>query len=173
MNPMRFRDYVWPQNPETVTVARKKELGSYRVPGVGNVVQDLGCSGRTVSGAGRFTGPDCADEFGKLAAAFAEEGPGLLCLPGFRPFSAVFTSLTMKGKGGPASLNYEFVLEEDSSEKTEESVVKFQRSVLCSGGETLWELAAAYGSDADSLLTANPGIEWPNNLPAGTEVAIP
>lgn len=45
MNPMRFRDYVWPQNPETVTVARKKELGSYRVPGVGNVVQDLGCTG--------------------------------------------------------------------------------------------------------------------------------
>ena len=173
MNPMRFRDYVWPQNPETVTVARKKELGSYRVPGAGNIVQDLGCAGRTVSGSGRFTGQDCAGEFEKLAAAFAEEGPGLLCLPGFQPFPAVFASLSMKGEGGPDSLNYEFAFEEDSSEKAEESVVAFQRSVLCSGGETLWELAALYGSDVDSLLAANPGIEWPNNLPAGTEVAIP
>lgn len=173
MTPMRFQGYVWSQNPETVTVSRKKALGSYRIPGAGEVVQDFGCAGRTVSGSGRFTGPDCAEEFEKLAEVFAEEGPGLLCLPGFRPFPAVFSSLSMKGEGGPNSLKYEFTFQEDNSEKAEESVVTIQRSVLCSGGETLWELAAATGSDVDSLLAANPGIEWPNNLSAGTEMAIP
>jgi hypothetical protein len=173
MNPMRFGNYVWPQNPETVTVARKKALGSYRIPGAGDVVQDLGCAGRAVSGSGRFTGSDCLAEYGKLAEAFSEEGPGLLCLPGFRPFPAVFSSLSMKGESGPDCLRYEFAFAEDSSEQTEESAVTIPKKVICSGGETLWELAAATGSDVDSLLAANPGIEWPNALPAGTEVAIP
>ena len=173
MNPMRFRDYRWPQNPETVTVARKKALGSYRIPGAGDVVQDLGCAGRAVSGSGRFTGPDCLAEYGRLAAVFSEEGPGLLCLPGLRPFPAVFSSLSMKGEGGPDCLRYEFAFSEDSSGKAEESEVTILRTVVCSGGETLWELAAATGSNVDSLLAANPGIEWPNALSAGTEVAIP
>jgi hypothetical protein len=173
MNPMRFGNYVWPQNPETVTVARKKALGSYWIPGAGDVVQDLGCAGRTVSGSGCFTGPDCLAEYGRLAAVFAEEGPALLCLPGFRPFPAVFSSLSMKGEGGPDCLKYEFAFSEDGSQQAEESEVAILRKIICSGGETLWEIAASIGSDVDSLLTANPGIEWPNNLPAGTEVAIP
>lgn len=173
LGPMSFRDYVWPRNPETVTVARRKNVGAYRIPRAGDALQDLGGGSRAVKGSGAFTGPGCAEEFRRLAAVFAAEGPGQLLLPGMAPFPAVFSSLTQKGDARPDYVGYAFEFLEDGAPPEAESVVDVRRTRACGPGDTLFSLAAECGSDVDALRSLNPGIEWPNDPGEGTEVTLP
>lgn len=167
--PMSYRGYVWPGNPETVKVERGRSTVELKIPGSVSAVQDNGTAPRRVSGSGRFTGTGCGEEFSQLCAAFDEGGSGMLRLPGMEPFPAVFASLAMKGEPGPDGVGYEFVFLEDASA----AVSSAPQTYVCTGGETLWDVANRYGTDADSLLAANPDIEWPNALEAGREVTVP
>lgn len=173
LTPMAFKDYVWPRNPETLTVTRQKNVGSYRIPRAGDALQDLGGGSRAVSGAGVFTGPGCAEEFQKLAGVFSAEGPGPLLLPGMEPFPAVFSSLTRKADARPDCAAYEFVFLEDGTAPEELSVVGERETWICGPEDTLFSIAAARGSDVDALLALNPGIQWPNDPGEGTEVILP
>ena len=173
LTPMSYKDYIWPRNPETVTVSRAKNIGKYPIPHAGNVLQDLGAGSRTVRGSGAFSGAGCAEEFQKLAAVFAEEGPGQLLLPGMAPFSAVFSSLTRKGDPRPDRIGYEFEFWEDGSAPETESVVSDPKTYLCKQGDTLFSIAAFYGISVDTLQAYNPGIQWPNSPGEGTAVTIP
>lgn len=167
--PMSYRGYVWPNNPETVKIERARNTAELKIPGSVSAMQDNGTAPRRVSGSGRFTGTGCGDSFSQLCTAFGEGGSGMLRLPGMDPFPAVFASLAMKGEPGPDSVGYEFVfLEDASATETPE-----EQTYVCSGGETLWDVANRYGTDADALLDANPEIEWPNALEAGREVTVP
>ena len=170
---MAFKEYVWPRNPETLTVARRKNVGSYRIPHAGDTLQDLGGGSRAVSGAGVFTGPGCAEEFRKLAAAFSAEGPGPLLLPGMEPLSAVFSSLTRKEGTRPDCVAYEFTFLEDGAAPDAVSVVSEHGTRVCGPQDTLFSLAAECGSDVDALSALNPTIEWPNDPGEGTEVVLP
>lgn len=171
--PMRFRDYVWPNNPETIQIERLKTVGSFPIPHEGRTLQDMGGRGRRVTGSGRFLGEDCLAEFSRLSEAFATEGSGLLRIPGNQPFQAVFSSLTMRGGAGPDCVAYAFVFEEDTLAKAEESLVEDSAVHICAPGETLWEIAAPAGVSVDAMLKENPGIQWPNALDSGFEVKIP
>lgn len=173
LTPMSYKDYIWPRNPETVTVARAKNVGKYPIPRAGNVLQDLGMGSRTVRGSGAFSGPGCAEEFQKLAAVFAEEGAGQLLLPGMAPFSAVFSSLTRKGDPRPDRIGYEFEFWEDGSAPESESVVSDPRTYLCKAGDTLFSIAASCGISVDALQAYNPDIQWPNAPGEGTAVTVP
>lgn len=173
LTPMSFKDYIWPRNPETVTVSRLKNVGSFKIPGAENTLQDLGGGGRTVSGAGGFSGDTCEEEFGKLAAVFAETGAGELLLPGMDPFPALFSSLTRKGDARPSRVSYEFTFLEDGSVPPEESAVSERTVHICAEGDTLFGIAAERGVSVDALLALNLGIEWPNAPGTGTEVAVP
>ncbi|OCN01754.1 hypothetical protein A7X67_01310 [Clostridium sp. W14A] len=173
LKPMSYKDYIWQSNPETVTVSREKKVGSYPVPYIGNALQDLGGASRTVRGAGAFSGSGCAEEFGKLAAVFSEEGAGQLILPDMAPFSAVFSSLTRKGDPRPDYIGYEFEFLEDGSAPEDESVVSDPQVYVCKAGDTLFSVAAAYGVGVDVLRDANPHIQWPDDPGVGTEVTVP
>ena len=124
---------------------------------------------RRVSGSGRFTGSGCGGGFAQLCAAFDAGGSAVLRLPGMEPFPAVFASLSMKGGPKPDSAGYEFVFLEDASAAAPSEPQVY----TCAGGETLWDVAAWYGTDVDTLLAANPEIEWPNALEAGRVVTVP
>jgi hypothetical protein len=170
---MSYKDYIWPRNPETLTVARAKNVGKYPVPHVGNVLQDLGAGSRTVRGNGIFSGAGCAEEFQRLAAVFAEEGAGQLILPGMAPFSAVFSLLTQKGDPHPDRIEYGFEFCEDGSAPERESVVSDTKIYLCKEGDTLFSIAASNGIGVDALLAANPEIQWPDAPGVGTAVTVP
>lgn len=173
LTPMSYKDYVWPYNPETVKIERAKNIGNFKIPYSGSVLQNLGENGRAVSGSGRFTGSGCADEFKRLTSVFSLSGTGQLRLPGVSPFQAVFSSLTMKGEAKPDCIGYEFVfLEDSSSSAAEESRVNDTESCVCAEGETLWDIADTYGVSVDTLLALNPGIEWPGDLKAGQKVVL-
>ena len=170
--PMSYKDYVWPYNPETIKIEHAKNIGAFKVPYSGNILQNFGEKGRTVSGSGHFTGSGCADEFKKLAAVFSLSGSGQLSLPGISPFTAVFSSLTVKGVAKPNYIGYEFTFLEDLSSSDESEAVTNNESYTCKGGESLWDIAAKYGTTAEKLTELNPGIEWPCSLEKGEKVIL-
>ncbi len=171
--PMSYKDYVWPYNPENIKIERAKSIGAFTVPYAGSIVQALGEKGRTVTGGGRFTGKNCAGEFKKLAAVFSLSGPGKLSLPGAEPFTAVFSSLTVKGAAKPDCIAYEFVFLEDFSLQEEKETDIAGGTYICKGGENLWDIAAEYGTEVDRLVGLNRWIEWPCGLEKGERVLLP
>ena len=38
---MRFQDYTWKHNPKTIQVACRREIKEWKLPGQGNLLQDL------------------------------------------------------------------------------------------------------------------------------------
>lgn len=166
---MRFKNYVWPFGPETVRVCYARRLAELGRANAGAVVQNMGGKSRVVAGGGTFAGETCAQEFEKLSALLAESDSGMLKLTGMEPFPAYFSSLEMDGEAGPDSIRYRFTFLEDARETQQTAGGTF----LCEGGETLWSIAARYSTTADRLRALNPALEWPNDLPAGTEVLLP
>ena len=79
--PMRYKDYVWPHNPETYTISFKRQVAVAKVPFGRYGMQDLGMSYRVMEGEGVFAGKGAYDEFKKLASVFYQGGPGLLIHP--------------------------------------------------------------------------------------------
>ena len=49
---MRFQDYTWKHNPKTIQVACRREIKEWKLPGQGNLLQDLGPGKRIVPGEG-------------------------------------------------------------------------------------------------------------------------
>lgn len=169
LSPVSYGGFVWPNNPETVRIERTKVTAELKIPGDVSAVQENGTAPRRVSGSGRFTGAESADSFSRLCAAFGAGGSAMLRLPGMEPFAAVFASLAMKGEPKPDSVGYEFLFLEDAGAGSASE----PQTYVCAGGETLWDVANKYGTDADTLLAANPDIEWPNALEAGRAVTVP
>ncbi|MCI1955711.1 MAG: LysM peptidoglycan-binding domain-containing protein [Oscillospiraceae bacterium] len=168
---MSFKGYVWPRNPETIQIGRGRSVAEFQIPQGARAVQDNGAAPRKVTGSGRFTGAGAMEEFSRLSAVFSAGGSGTLRLPGTAPFQAVFASLVLKGQPRPNCAGYEFTFLEDSYAVPERAGEA--RVFVCSGGETLWDVANRYGTDVDTLRAANPQIEWPNALAAGEEVNVP
>ena len=48
--PMRYKDYVWPHNPETYTISFKRQVAVAKVPFGRYGMQDLGMSYRVMEG---------------------------------------------------------------------------------------------------------------------------
>ena len=167
--PMSYGGFVWPANPQAVRVERARVTAELKVPGAASAVQENGTAPRRVSGSGRFAGPGCGDDFSRLCAAFDAGGSSMLRLPGMGALPAVFASLSMKGEPKPDCVGYEFMFLEDAAAEAAPE----PQTYVCSGGETLWDVANRYGTDADALLAANPQIEWPNALEAGRAVTVP
>lgn len=61
--PMRYKDYVWPHNPETYTISFKRQVAVAKVPFGRYGMQDLGMSYRVMEGEGVFAGKGAYDEF--------------------------------------------------------------------------------------------------------------
>jgi len=93
--PMRYKDYVWPHNPETYTISFKRQVAVAKVPFGRYGMQDLGMSYRVMEGEGVFAGKGAYDEFKKLASVFYQGGPGLLIHPVWQASQAYFVLLEL------------------------------------------------------------------------------
>lgn len=171
MQPMSFKSYVWPFNPEKVQVEYARNIKNIKLPLYGSVLQDLGCDKRVITGSGEFIGSGCMADFNRLAAVFHSSGSGILRLPGITPFTAAFSSLKMIGEAQPDYVPYSFVFVED------ENIVftgEPKKDIyVCAGGESLWSVANLYDTTVDTLKALNPMIQWPNDLQAGQKVVLP
>jgi hypothetical protein len=173
MQPMSYKSYVWPFNPETVQIEYGRNIKEIKLPFTGSVLQDMGCNKRSVIGKGEFIGSTCMTEFSRLSGVFAEEGSGTLRMPGIAPFTAAFSVLKMVGKAQPDCVSYEFAFWEDNASASDGAAVTDTGIYVCAGGESLWSVANRFGTTVDRLKALNPMIQWPNDLEAGRKVVLP
>ena len=151
MIPMQFKQDVWPVNPREITLRYERTVKELLLPMKGSRVQDLGRKRRVVTGKGTFSGERAMEDFRKLASVFQEEGSGVLWVPGFPSFSAVFSQLKLLSYGREGEVPYEctFLEEEDLP------APKTPDFYLCKGGESLWEVAAKTGTVLEELVELN------------------
>jgi spore coat assembly protein SafA len=189
LTPMRYKDYVWPYNPETCAVTWERRVAARKIPFGGYCLQDLGLTCRVMRGEGTFTGDGAYQEFQKLTAVFRSDGPGLLVHPVWQTASAYFTALELQEKPLPDYVRYAFEFWEQEGSVTgltrvsvEQAASSGRGSSAASGqtavytvrkGDTLWGIANRYGVSLQSLILKNPQIKNPNLIYPGDKVVIP
>lgn len=190
LEPMRYKEYTWPHNPETYTVEYRRCLAAHKVPFGGYCLQDLGDTYRVLRGEGVFAGEGAYEEFKGLEAVFLQEGPGLLVHPIWPAASAYFVSLRLAEEPLPDYVRYTFEFWEDRTSGRGLTEVPVDNSgqtgsgssaasagetayYTVKKGDTLWGIAKQYGVALTALIAANPQIKNPNLIYPGNEVRIP
>ncbi len=169
---MRFKDFIWPNNPHTCSVTRQRQVVAYQYPGGGFSLEDMGQNRRVMSGAGEFYGEGAYKNMMDLLAAYEKEGAGRLFHPVIKLEQAVFSclELTQEPRDNYVAYRFEF-LEECGTGKTVTGS-REAKSYVVRGGETLWDVAALYDRDVQTLMALNGWIRNPNVLAPGKQVVL-
>lgn len=183
LTPMRFKNYIWPHNPRVYSIDYARKMAVSKTPFGRYVLQDLGQTNRIMAGEGEFVGEGAYQQFGKLANAFYDPGPGQLVHPVWQMASAHFVSLRLEQEPREDYVRYSFVFWEDGGQSTQ--VRKVSADGGQSGeqgaqtgwytvrqGDTLWAIARRCGLSMEELLTLNPGIKNPDLIRVGEKVRI-
>ncbi len=166
---MSFQEFVWENNPTTLTVSHQRAVRETVLPYAGTKTEDLGLQKRRVTGEGYFTGESCWERWNALRSVYLRGGSGALRLPGQQPFPAVMDELKLIGAAGKNLVKYAFsFLETGPGEGA--SAPEICRA---QAGESLWDYAWKYARTVDELVLANPGIRDIADLKEGEEVRIP
>ena len=161
LSSMRYKNYIWPNNPETYSISFTRSIAEHKIPYGRSVVQDLGMGCRRMEGEGEFFGENAYEEFKKLATVFYEGGAGVLVHPVWQTTKAYFVSLSLVQKPLRDYVRYRFAFVEpvESEAALEESEGAIERYHTVSGGDTLWGIAGKYGTTVKALLALNPVIK--------------
>ena len=186
LSPMRYKDYIWPHNPTTYSIAYERQVAVHKVPFGRYCTQDLGLTCRVMRGEGVFAAEGAYEEFKALATVFYGGGPGLLIHPVWQVSSAYFTALRLEQEPLPDYVRYSFEFREDYdgySQALEELSGGGQTAGpdqagspavhTVTEGENLWAIAQDGGVTLEALLAANPAIKNPNLIHPGDQVVIP
>lgn len=193
---MRYKDFVWPQNPRTYTIEYQRVMGNRKVPFGRYHLQDMGLTRRVMKGEGEFIGEDAYDRFKALASVFYSEGPGTLIHPVWQASDAYFVELSLSQEPRRDYVRYTFTFWESFdgdqgktglTEEREEPIAaagtgvgKRKVSDARTGevwhrvkkGESLWKIARDYGVDLTAVIDLNPQIKNPNLIYVGQEVRV-
>ena len=195
LSPMRYKDFVWPHNPETYTIEYERFMGNQKVAFGRYHLQDLGLTRRVLKGEGAFTGGGASDLFRALATVFYSEGPGILIHPVWQTASAYFVELSLSQEPRRDYVKYAFTFWEDVgsydgqaglAEVREEAPARSAApgSAAAAGtdtgavwykvkkGESLWKIARDHGVELTQIIALNPQIKNPNLIYIGQEVRL-
>ncbi len=166
---MSFQDFIWENNPTSLTVSAAKAVRETLLPFSGSRTEDLGQQKRKVTGEGYFTGPGCWDTWNALWKVYLRGGSGSLRLPGQAPFLAVMDSLKLMGAAGKDLVKYSFSFLETEAGRAYDGTGAFRASQ----GESLWDYAWRFGRSIEAMAAANPAIRDIACLREGEEVRVP
>ena len=169
LSQMRYKNYVWPNNPETYSISYAREVAEHKLPYARSVLQDLGMGCRRMEGEGEFFGENAYEEFKKLATVFYDGGAGVLVHPVWQTTRAYFVSLSLAQKPLRNYVRYRFAFVETVEDESAEETPR-EHTVVA--GDTLWGIAQKYGTDLAALLEKNPQIKNPNLIRAGEKVRV-
>lgn len=168
---MRFKSFVWPNNPHTCSLTTTRDVVTYKYPGGAYRLSDLGPGSRVLTGEGEFFGEEAYETMQKLLEVFQEGGTGVLIHPVLRIDYAIFSELQMTQEPRKDYVRYRFVFLETIRKYGEDEVV-WENTYRAGGSESLWDVAAACGTTADRLMALNPGITNVNSIGAGVRVQV-
>ncbi|MCL2068340.1 MAG: hypothetical protein FWH00_00415 [Oscillospiraceae bacterium] len=115
MNTMQFRDFIFPHNPQSITIRSGNRVVSHLCPGHAESTQNLGGENRVVTCKGAFFGrsyTEAVSQLERFRAASANERPGLLFIPGLPPIHAHLKELAVEASGNGEILPYTMVFVE-------------------------------------------------------------
>lgn len=182
LSPMRFKEYIWPHNPQTYEILYQQQIVSHKVPFGTYFLQQMGRGNRILRGEGEFAGADAYAEFKKLATVFYDESPGVLVHPVWQSAEAYFVSLSLKQEPREDYVRYSFEFWECPpaavqipvrTPAEEEPVDTAEAEWYTIGkGDTLWNIANRYGLSMAALLAMNPQIKNPNLIYPGDRIRV-
>lgn len=183
MQAMRYKTFLWPNNPERYTLSCERLNVVHKLPLGDYCVQDLGRSRTVLRGAGEFFGAQAYAQFAQLLAVFADGGAGVLEHPVWSCETAVFSQLELMQEPRADHVAYEFTFYDGGTQVdaprvyTPEAQGAAQSAVgtqyhTVVRGDTLWALCARYGLSMRQMLALNPGISDPNRIYAGEVLRV-
>ena len=191
LSPMRYKDFIWPHNPESYHISFARNMAVSTVPYSAEYLQGLAMAHRTMSGQGAFYGKDAYDTFKALATVFYENTPGQLIHPVWRSARAWFVALSLSQEPQASFVSYTFTFWEDpgmykpSLTATPAAAASGSSTGTASGaghsdpvyhtvkkGETLSGIARAYGVTLSAVIAFNPQIKNPNLIYPGDRVRV-
>lgn len=115
MEKMKYKDWTWPENPETFLIQAEREA-EYSKDSAGNAVFDgFGPLCRTFTGKGVFHGANAAASYRALAAFLQDTSAGELIHPVWGKFSACILELKMEEGSRENCVSYSFKFREADS----------------------------------------------------------
>ncbi len=180
LTPMRFKSYVWPHNPKVYSIDYERKMAVSKTPFGRYFLQDLGQTNRIMAGEGEFVGEGAYEQFGRLANAFYDPGPGQLVHPLWQTAKAHFVSLRLEQEPRRDYVRYSFVFWEDSGLEPAVKQVRGEKQDSAPAiavhtvvqGDTLWGIGKRYGLSVEKLLELNPNIKNPNLIHMGERVKL-
>lgn len=112
---MQFRDYMFPNNPQSIAVTQGAGAVTLFCPGKGEVVQNLGGNARVVRCTGSFFGEcyaEAAAQLEQFRRKAERDEAGTLFLPGVEPFQAHLRELVFEATGDGRIIPYTMVFVE-------------------------------------------------------------
>lgn len=170
---MRYKDFIWPNNPYSYQLSTSRELVAHRFPGRGCGLEDLGKNIRILTGEGEFYGAGAYETMQALLAVFYEGGTGVLVHPVIDMNRAWFQELELIQEPREDYVKYRFSFWEDGDGAVVQQGAKTSGNHSVQAGQNLWQIAELYGTTAEELLKANTWIQNPNSLTVGRMVVIP
>ena len=188
LQPMRYKDYVWPHNPKSYTITYRRRMSVQEVPYGYYTMQSLGHGYRVMRGSGEFVGEGAYEEFKRLAKVYYTGGEGTLVHPCWQSAHVFFVKLAVEQVPRPDYVAYTFEFWE-SYDRYETELKPVQKIVGSVGGtkpsggaaavyhtvrkgETLWSIARKYHTTLAHVLALNRGLKNPNLIYAGQKVRV-
>lgn len=159
---MKFKTFVWPNNPKAIEVMHKTAGGE---DSGGEKERIL----RIVRGEGEFFGHSAVKSYMTLAGLMHDKTPGGLYLPGIGFLEAVLCRISLIGEPGPCAVRYGFEFQEAAKAFVGETDKKYYEAEV---DTSLWEIANAFGVKVERLAELNPQIKNPSFVKAGSKVRV-
>ena len=96
MGKLKYKTFVWPENPERYRVESKRSPVYYEDEAGKFIFDGIGPRKRVITGNGVFVGSDAYENFKALEALTVDKTPGALVHPVWGTVNAYFTGLTME-----------------------------------------------------------------------------
>lgn len=111
MELMRFKTFVWPENPHVYREVFSRE-GMYHKNDLGqDVFEGMGLKKCVITGSGVFFGENAHENFRRLSALFGESTPGDFYHPTWGVRSCFFTGLELTQEPAENCISYRFELQ--------------------------------------------------------------
>lgn len=168
--PMRFGGMSLRHNPAKLRISGSESVKEYRSPCCKADSVSLGRELRRITGEGEFSGADCIAQYQALEKLLLRAERAKLALPHMQPLYAYLRELELTAKPADDVLSYRFEFVEAQSPRPD------HRGTVCcltvSQGESLWDIAYAYGVPIERLTALNPQIPFIDELDEGERVRI-
>ena len=193
LEPMRYKDFVWPHNPRVYSIAYERKIAVGKVPFGRYVMQNMGMTYRVLRGEGEFYGPGAYDQFRRLATVFYEDKPGLLVHPLWQLSNAYFVGLSLNQEPTEDYVSYSFEFwecyddynlsavrtpggtdAENGSGTAGATTGRAGETMIHTvvSGDTMWAIAVRNGLTLQELLALNPQVKNPNLIYPGDKICV-